>query len=66
MSSLKLILRTMGNHVVVFILIKTVDCDLARLHLLHKTCWVDSTLGSPDWTVRLNAYTVHAVPAWIM
>jgi len=56
----------MGNHVVVFILIKTVDCDLARLHLLHKTCWVDSTLGSPDWTVRLNAYTVHAVPAWIM
>jgi len=21
--------------------------DLARLHLLHATCWVDSTLGSP-------------------
>ena len=21
-------------------------CDLARLHLLHKTCWVKSTLGS--------------------
>ena len=24
--------------------------DLAKLHLFHKTCWVDSTLGSPDWT----------------
>ena len=27
--------------------------DLARLHLWHKTCWVNSTLGSPDWTVHL-------------
>ena len=25
-----------------------VHCDLARLHLLHKMCWVDSTLGSPN------------------
>ena len=41
-------------------------CDLPRLHLLHETCWVDSTLGSPDWTVRLNAYTLHVVPAGIM
>ena len=24
------------------------------------------TLGSPDWTERLNAYTVHVVPARIM
>ena len=24
------------------------------------------TLGSPDWTERLNSYTVHAVPARIM
>ena len=39
--------------------------NLARLHLMHKTCWIDSTLGSPDWTVRLNAYTVHDVPARI-
>ena len=22
-------------------------CLIARLHLLHKTCWVESTLGSP-------------------
>ena len=28
--------------------------DLARLHFLHKTCWVDFTLGSPDLTERLN------------
>ena len=34
--------------------------DLARLHLWHKTCWVDSTLGSPDWTVRLNACTLYS------
>lgn len=36
------------------------------LHLLIKTCWVDSTLGSRDCTVRLNAYTFHVVPAQIM
>ena len=24
------------------------------------------SLGSPDWTVRLNAYTVHVVPDRIM
>ena len=41
-------------------------CDLARLHLLHKTCWVDSTVGRSDWTVRVNAFTVHLVPARIM
>ena len=41
-----------------------VYCDLARLHLLHKPCWVDFALGSPDWTVLLNAYTVHTWPAW--
>ena len=40
---------------------------LARLHLLHKTyIWVYSTLGSPDWVVRLNVFTVHVVPARIM
>ena len=37
--------------------------DLARLHLWHKTCWVNSTLGSPDWTVRVNACTAQA---WII
>ena len=33
--------------------------------MLHKTCWVDTTLGSPEWTVRVIAihYTVHVVPA---
>ena len=31
-------------------------CDFSRLHLLHKTCWV-------DWTVRRTAYAVRAVPA---
>ena len=36
------------------------------LNLLHKTCWGDFTLGSPDWTVRLNAITVHVVPARVM
>ena len=30
--------------------------DLARLRLLHKSCWVDFPLDNPDWTVRLNAY----------
>ena len=35
------------------------QCDLARLNLLQKTCWVDFTLGSPDWTVRLNVYIEH-------
>ena len=34
-------------------------CDLAKQHLLQKTCWVDFTLGSPDWTVRVNASTVR-------
>ena len=28
-----------------------------------KTCRVDFTLGIPDWTVQLNLYTVHVVPA---
>ena len=37
--------------------------DLARLHLWHKTCWVNSTLGSPDWTVRVNVCTAQA---WII
>ena len=40
--------------------------DSARLHLLHKTCLVDSTLGSPDWIVRVNEYILHVVPALIM
>ena len=34
-----------------------------------KTCWVDSALGSPDLTVRLNANisnTIQVVPARIM
>ena len=30
-----------------------------RLQLMHKTCWVDFTLGIPDWMVRLNAYTLY-------
>ena len=30
--------------------------------MLHKKACVDSTLGSPDWTVRGNEYTVHVVP----
>ena len=30
---------------------------------MHKTCWVDCTLGSP---AQLNAYTVHDAPARIM
>ena len=30
--------------------------------MLHKKFCVDSTLGSPDWTVRGNEYTVHVVP----
>ena len=30
-----------------------VYCDFARLHLLHKSCRVDFTLGSPDWMVQL-------------
>ena len=40
----------------------------ARLQLMHKTCWVDFTLGSPDWMVRLNAYTLYnaSLLAWIM
>ena len=37
-----------------------------QFFLLHKTCWVDSTLGSPNWTVRLKACTVHVLPARIM
>ena len=41
-------------------------CALARLHLLHKTCRVDLTPGSADWTVRLNIYTVNVVPARII
>ena len=41
-------------------------CDLARLQLLHNTRSIDFTLGAPDMTVQLNAYTVHVVPARIM
>ena len=26
---------------------------------LHKTCWVNLSLVSPDWTVRINAYTQY-------
>ena len=33
--------------------------DLTRLHWLHKSCWVDFTLNSPDWTVRINTYTLR-------
>ena len=36
--------------------INRIHCDLARLHLLHKACWVDCSQGIPDWTV-------HVVPA---
>ena len=33
------------------------NCDLARAHLLHKTCWVNIILHVVvDWTVRLNTY----------
>ena len=41
-----------------------IHCDLARLHLLHTLCWV--TLGSPDWTLLLNACTVQVLTAQIM
>ena len=34
---------------------------IARLHLLHKTCWVDSRLGSLS-----EQYTVDIVPTRIM
>ena len=34
--------------------------------MFHTTCWVDITLDSPAWTVRLIACTVHVVPARIM
>ena len=37
----------------------SLHCDPVRLHLLRKTCWIDSTLGSPGLTVRLNAYTLY-------
>ena len=42
--------------------------DVATVILpdLHQTYWVDFTAGSPDWTVRLYKFTVHAVPARIM
>ena len=36
-------------------------CDFASLHWLHKTCWVDSLLGSPDRTVRLLGSADRAV-----
>ena len=42
--------------------------DLARLHLFHKTCWVDSTLGSPDWTFSSRCtgsdHATFRVVAW--
>ena len=50
-----------GNKVVY-----SLHYDPARLHLLRKTCWIDPTLGSPDLTVRLNAYTLYSAPARIM
>ena len=35
--------------------------------MLHKTCWVDTTLCSKEWTVVVRViairYTVHVVPA---
>ena len=34
--------------------------------MIHKTCWVDCTLCTPDWTVQLNAFTLHVVLAQIM
>jgi len=40
------------------------QCDLARLYLFNKTCWVD--LSSQDWSVQVNVYTVHVFLAWIM
>ena len=30
-------------------------------HVLPKTSWVDSKLGNPDLTVKVNAYSVHNV-----
>ena len=35
-------------------------CDFSRLHLLHKACWINSTLGS-----MMYMY-VYVVPARIM
>ena len=46
-----------------YIVYTTVTVIFARLHLLHKTSWVEFTLGSPDWTVQLDYATVHGVPA---
>ena len=40
--------------------------DLARLRLLHKSCWVDFPLDNPDWTVLCIVYTVHVLPPRIM
>ena len=37
-------------------------CDFARIHFLH----IKRTLGCLEWTVRLNAHTVHIVSARIM
>ena len=33
-----------------------VQSDPARLHLLHKTCWVDCSPCSPNGRVRMKAY----------
>ena len=30
----------------------TMHCDLVRLHLLYKTCWVEFTLGRLDSTTK--------------
>lgn len=38
-------------------------CDIARLLFFGKTCWVDTTLGSPNWTVSTECYTVHVIPS---
>ena len=38
---------------------KIFNPDIYKLHLMQKTLRVDSLLGSPDGTVRVNTYTVH-------
>ena len=56
-------IQYLTNYIIIqvynFIKYNPPPCDLARLHLLHTTCWVDPTMGSPDWMVRLNANTLH-------
>ena len=40
--------------------------DLARLHVLHYTCWVDFTMDSLTGQYNWMHITVHVVPARIM